>query len=339
MTKHQHMIVYKSYKNCCFILIGLSIGILITAYSNKFVPEINGIYLPELLQNRRSSLTFFQKDLNKLPYQLDYPLNFSQIPKYARLPKPPCRSFGEWIKNLCDKNHLNNAYIDYTLFDLINLFSSNKEYSKLRSRYIINGGSHDDTSLDMLYEFFSESKYPGIIIESSKNLYEKLKVNLLLKNIIKLNIDLEPDTVYKLFIDNKVPFRAFILKIDIGAYDYIVMRSIFFHKLNNSRTEFQPAIILVEMNEKIPPPIHFYTRYRSYYKYDHLYGTSITSWTHLLSFQLGYVLLGIYNWNNLIYIHYDFAKHFNLLYKFPHNSYDVWLHGFWNRNHRNEHFI
>jgi len=51
------------------------------------------------------------------------------------------------------------------------------------------------------------------------------------------------------------------------------------------------------MNEKFPPPIHFYTRYRSYYGYkgDHLYGASITAWTHLLSFELGYILLGYWN--------------------------------------------
>jgi hypothetical protein len=130
------------------------------------------------------------------------------------------------------------------------------------------------------------------------------------------------------------------MKMDIDGYDYTVMRSIFIHKSNNSRTQFEPAVILVEMNENIPPPINFYTRYRSYYGYqsDHLYGASITAWTHLLSFQLGYVLLGIYDWNNLIFIHYDFAKHFNLLYQFPHNSYDVWLHGYWNRNNRDQHF-
>jgi hypothetical protein len=130
------------------------------------------------------------------------------------------------------------------------------------------------------------------------------------------------------------------MKMDIDGYDYAVMRSIFIHISNNSRTQYQPALVMVEMNEKFPPPINYYTRYRPHYGYksDHLYGASITAWTHLLSFELGYVLLGVLDWNNSIYIRYDLARDLKLLYQFPHNSYDVWLHGYWNRPERDQKF-
>jgi hypothetical protein len=301
--------------------------------------ENDTIYSSCGTQNDNSSPIFLQIDSYKLPYQLDYPLNFKQTPQYARLPQPPCRSFGEWLKNAC-QNHLNDTYIEYTLLDLLNLFNSVEEYTSSESRYIINGGAHDGISLDPLHSLFTKFGYPGIAIELSKQLYSKLKKNLPARNIIKLNVPLNPHTVYKLFIHYKVPFKPLILKMDIDGYDYTIIRSIFIHRLTNTRTQYQPALVLVEMNEKFPPPINFYTRYRPYYGYkgDHLYGTSITAWTHLLSFELGYVLLGIFDRNNLIYIRYDLARKFKLLYQFPHNSYDVWLHGYWNRPDRDKQF-
>jgi hypothetical protein len=217
---------------------------------------------------------------------------------------------------------------------------STEEYIQPSARYIINGGARDGLDQDPLYPLFTKLGCSGIAIEVAEDSYEKLKVNLPADNITKLNAALEPHTVHQLFINNRVPFRPLIMKLDIDGYDYTVLRSIFIHISNNSRTQYQPALVLVEMNEKFPPPIHFYTRYRSYYGYkgDHLYGASITAWTHLLSFELGYILLGIYDWNNLIYIRYDLAQNFKLLYKFPHNSYDVWFHGYWNRSERDEKF-
>lgn len=308
-----------------FIFINMSIFILIFHFKKH--------------HNEISDPIFIQKNFEKLPYQFDYPLNFKRTPYYAQSKRPPCLSFGQWIKNQC-KNNSNNDYIDYTLYDLVNLFDSNKEYNKIENRYIINGGANDGITLDSLYPLFNRSGYPGIAIELSNEFFVRLQKNLPSNNIKKLNIALEPHTVYRLFVDNKVPFRPFILKVDIDGYDYTVVRSIFIHNSNNSRTQFQPAIVYLEINEKIPPPIIFHTRYRPTYNYksDHLYGTSITAWTHLLSYELGYVLLGNYDWNNVIFLRYDLAIEFNLLYKFPHNSYDIWTYGYWNRNGRDNKF-
>ncbi|CAF4586376.1 unnamed protein product [Rotaria socialis] len=180
----------------------------------------------------------------------------------------------------------------------------------------------------------------GIAIELQEGFYAKLKENLPASNIAKVNQALEPHTVQHIFRANAVPQRPLLFKIDIDGYDYPVVRALFLHPLNNCRTEFEPAFVMVEMNEKVPPPINFYTRYRVPYAYtgDHLYGASITAWTRLLSYEFGYVLLGTYDWNNLMYIRYDLAQHLKLLYQFPHNSHDVWFHGYWNRPERDEKF-
>ncbi|CAF4718571.1 unnamed protein product, partial [Rotaria sp. Silwood2] len=167
---------------------------------------------------------------------------------------------------------------------------THKDYLQTETRYIINCGANDGSTADPLYPIFMKHKYPGIAIELQKDLFEGLKVNLPESNILKVNQALEPHTVQQLFRDNRVPNRPLLFKMDIDGYDYPVVRALFIDRSNNSRTQFEPAFVLVETNEKIPPPINFYTRYRVPYAYkdDHLYGASITAWTRLLSYELGY---------------------------------------------------
>lgn len=210
------------------------------------------------------SPTMLSKDSVKLAYQLDYPLSFKRTPAYARLTKPPCRSFGEWIRKNCGSD-LSDGYIDYSLTDLVNLFNSTREYVHSVDQYLINGGANDGLYNDPLYVLFTKLGFPGIAVELSREPYEKLKLNLPASNIVKLNAPLEPHTVHQLLVNNEVPLRPIIMKMDIDGYDYAVVRSIFFHSSNNSRTEYAPAFVMVEMNEKFPPPINFYTRYRPYY--------------------------------------------------------------------------
>ncbi|CAF3699322.1 unnamed protein product [Rotaria socialis] len=264
-----------------------------------------------------------QNCLKKLAYQLDYPLDSPWVPGYARMPKTSCRSFGEWLRKQCSFAS-NSSYLEYSISDLLNLIDGYQDYLQPESRYLINCGAQDGR----------------IAIELQEGFYAKLKENLPASNIAKVNQALEPHTVQHIFRANAVPQRPLLFKIDIDGYDYPVVRALFLHPLNNCRTEFEPAFVMVEMNEKVPPPINFYTRYRVPYAYtgDHLYGASITAWTRLLSYEFGYVLLGTYDWNNLMYIRYDLAQHLKLLYQFPHNSHDVWFHGYWNRPERDEKF-
>ena len=57
--------------------------------------------------------------------------------------------------------------------------------------------------------------------------------------------------------------------LDIDSYDYFVLESILKH--------FRPAIIIVEINEKIPPPLEFTVIYNEAHSWDcsHFFGQSI----------------------------------------------------------------
>ncbi|CAF4412054.1 unnamed protein product [Rotaria sp. Silwood2] len=169
---------------------------------------------------------------------------------------------------------------------------THKDYLQTETRYIINCGANDGSTADPLYPIFMKHKYPGIAIELQKDLFEGLKVNLPESNILKVNQALEPHTVQQLFRDNRVPNRPLLFKMDIDGYDYPVVRALFIDRSNNSRTQFEPAFVLVETNEKIPPPINFYTRYRAQVPYllDH-HPKPLEEEEQLLSYEFVRVIL------------------------------------------------
>lgn len=67
-----------------------------------------------------------------------------------------------------------------------------------------------------------------------------------------------------------IPQEFGCLCIDIDGYDYYVLEALL--------KSFRPAVILCEINEKIPPPIRFSVQYSDDWKWDkeHFYGMSLS---------------------------------------------------------------
>jgi hypothetical protein len=86
-----------------------------------------------------------------------------------------------------------------------------------------------------------------------------------------------------------------ILKIDIDGFDLEILRVIL--------SVYKPKIIIAEINEKIPPPILFETKYTPNYSWDesHCFGFSIKSGEVLMN-QCGYKILEIFELNNILCI-------------------------------------
>src|SRR5262245_43040844 len=72
-----------------------------------------------------------------------------------------------------------------------------------------------------------------------------------------------------------VPQRFGVLNLDIDSYDYFVLQAL----LKN----FRPAIIIAEINEKIPPPLEFTVLFDDKHAWDqsHFYGQSISQLSKL----------------------------------------------------------
>ena len=100
-----------------------------------------------------------------------------------------------------------------------------------------------------------------------------------------------------------VPKNFDILNLDIDSYDLFVIKSLL--------QSFQPKIVSMEINEKIPPPIYFTVNYdeNHYWKGDHFFGCSLQAAYEELK-KLDYKLYTVV-YNNAIFISN------NLNIKFP----------------------
>lgn len=98
-----------------------------------------------------------------------------------------------------------------------------------------------------------------------------------------------------------MPTDFTILNLDIDSYDYFVIKNIL-------DSGFKPIIISMEINEKIPPPIHFAVNFASEHIWagDHFYGCSLTAAVNVIK-PNGYILESL-QYNNAIFIRSDYAK-------------------------------
>lgn len=104
-----------------------------------------------------------------------------------------------------------------------------------------------------------------------------------------------PHNVGSLFEALRVPPNFDVFNLDIDSYDLAVLTALL-------ESGFRPGIISMEINEKIPPPLHFSVLYSDshFWRGDHFFGCSITAATHALAAQDYGLLLVAYN--NAIFV-------------------------------------
>ena len=98
------------------------------------------------------------------------------------------------------------------------------------------------------------------------------KMNFLYKNFNNTHLSnskVTPENVIYLLKEFDVPENFDLLNLDIDSYDLFVVKGLL--------DSFQPKIISMEINEKIPPPIYFTVTYdeKHFYKGDDFYGCSL----------------------------------------------------------------
>lgn len=78
-----------------------------------------------------------------------------------------------------------------------------------------------------------------------------------------------PANVSGLLARAELPRDFGFLSLDIDSFDYDVLAALL--------AAYRPGLICAEINEKIPPPIHFHIPYREDHRYqgDHFYGMSL----------------------------------------------------------------
>lgn len=176
-----------------------------------------------------------------------------------------------------------------------------------------------------IFSYLKDNEYSGLAIEGDSKAFNVLCKNLNNHKVSKHLGFVTPENVLNIFETYKVPTNPDVLKIDIDGYDLSVIRKIL--------TQYKPKIILCEINEKIPPPIHFEVKYHPEYSWDtsHFFGFSVTAGVETLK-PFDYVLCYIEGGNNAIFVckdffSLDFIKSLELL-----NTRDIYLRDYVNND-------
>ena len=253
-----------------------------------------------------------------LAFSIETLCSTKKLPHLAKTEKLDQRAF--YARNLqrCPREFQADCYL-HAVLDIVNGNVNN-------SLYIVNIGANDGKTMDPLYEYFAAGA-SGLLVELDDQNFALLNANVPWDDrVTKVQQTITPANVGDVFLSHGVPRVPDILKIDIDSYDVIVVE----HMLSD--TSFRPKIIIMEINEKIPPPISFTINYYQPYSYkgDHCYGVSIEKAVSAANAH-GYAAVAL-DWNNLILVderHYGFR--FDVLDKSTTSLYNT---GYWNRKER-----
>ena len=172
------------------------------------------------------------------------------------------------------------------------------EELEIYSGYYVDIGASDGWSSSSTYPFAKSKRFSGLSVELDDKKFKKMKfIYKKFNNTHLSNSKVTPENVVNLLKEFKVPQNFDVLNLDIDSYDLFVVK-----KLLNS---YQPKIISMEINEKIPPPIYFTVTYdeNHFWKADHFFGCSIqAAYDELRKFDYKlYTLV----YNNAIFIPND----------------------------------
>ncbi len=176
---------------------------------------------------------------------------------------------------------------------LVNIPNENKIY--------VDIGAADGVNASTTLQLAKKDDWSGYVFDFGSI----SELSYLYRSFKHINIGktkVTPNNVNKLLNGFEVNKNFGFLNLDIDSYDFEVIKSIL-------EGGFSPFVISMEINEKIPPPIKFYVKYKDNFKLsgNHFYGCSISSAFDLLNDHN--FLLKHLNKNNALFLN---RKYFNL---------------------------
>tara|TARA_B100000900_G_scaffold401775_1_gene406837 strand:- start:8928 stop:9833 length:906 start_codon:yes stop_codon:yes gene_type:complete len=144
------------------------------------------------------------------------------------------------------------------------------EKFEINNGYYVDIGASDGWTSSATFPFAKSNNFSGLSIEPDSLKFKKM--NFIYKNFNNTHLSdskVTPENITSLLKEFDVPENFDLLNLDIDSYDLFVVKAL----LNS----FQPKIISMEINEKIPPPIYFTVTYdeKHVYEGDDFYGCSL----------------------------------------------------------------
>ena len=162
--------------------------------------------------------------------------------------------------------------------------------------YAVNAGANDGVRGDPTQHLYAHMNYTGVAIEPRLQTFRQLKINYQGYERVKcLHSGVTPGNVEGLLRKHGAPLNMDIFKIDIDHDDILIVQALL-------SSEYRPKAVVMEFNEKIPPPIFFSMNYARQWPWagDHCYGVSLAYAAHILG-EFGYRPV-IVDGNNMVFV-------------------------------------
>ena len=171
----------------------------------------------------------------------------------------------------------------------------------LRAGFVVDIGAGDGVAASPTLALFRSPAWRVLGIEADPAKFSRLAVAFAFRDagLSLVRAKVTPGTVVDLFRACRVPERPEVLKLDIDSYDLFVLEAIL--------AAHRPGIIVMEVNEKIPPPLYFTVLFAEDHAWvgDHFYGCSIVAASRLLR-PAGYLLESM-EYDNAYFVRADLA--------------------------------
>lgn len=168
-------------------------------------------------------------------------------------------------------------------------------------KYVVDIGAQDGPG--PVFSLMTKHGYRGLCIEGNPTTFTHLCAKMPESHVSKHCEFVTPQNICSIFAKYDVPKELFAVKIDIDGYDYQVLREVL--------GTYRPVFVVAEINEKIPPPIHFQVLYKPDYVWgtNHFFGFSLQAAYKLMEEQ-GYIVLRLVGGNNVMCIRKDLAQNY-----------------------------
>lgn len=178
---------------------------------------------------------------------------------------------------------------------------------KLLERCGIAGGTvvdiaaGDGVTQSCTLPLFRSPAWRGLAVELDDDRYRRLSYAYAqFEGATTVQARITPRTIAPLLAEHDVLELFEVLNLDLDSYDRDVVLALL--------ESFRPAIITMEINEKVPPPVHFAVTYSPdhVWQEDHFYGCSLVAAAAAVR-PAGYLLESL-QYNNAFFVRDDVAS-------------------------------
>ncbi len=171
----------------------------------------------------------------------------------------------------------------------------------LRAGHIVDIGASDAVGISPTLPLLRDPAWRGLAVECKPARFGRLAFALRdFPQIALARVRVTPANVVALLHGHGVPERFAVLKLDIDSYDLFVLEALL-------ASPYRPGVIVLEVNENIPPPLYFSVLFSEDHAWtgDHFQGCSIVA-ACAVARPAGYRLEHL-DYNNAHFVREDLA--------------------------------